>query len=526
MNKKVMSVILIVFIAIYSVIGVNVHRSYAIAPAIPLVAKYLLGSAIVAGGVVAADNESLDTAIYETYEKMSITSKENLQRTAIAASAAGYLTYKFSDDVWKNIMQSISEVFSPGETVIETSDFIVPTSSTWDYCVSSITTNKGNVLTVSYTQDSPFQTGGYPAVVIYLNGNLYNGFTIMDKNIVVTGAWLSLKQSYVTIWYTDSAVSGIHKHETYKSELFCGSSMLGKVVGANQSMIYEFNNRLTVSDVNFDWFNSKTMDNSRAVPLPPHDLTDEQMQDLIDGLLGKTAEEVQEQDLDLEWWLDENGNIIKVKKGEEPPGGKDGKILISPIPLPDKERLPGEPEVQVIDEPPIVTEETLPDGTIKRTTVVPKTTVTTTYDPKTGTKTSTTVITKTITIQIIDPSTGTEISREDETNTEPGPTIEETIPKSTIINWEPIRRPAGELTWKFPFSLPWDLKRSFQQLVTSEKWNPVIPINFDAPLMGNVAFNIDLTMFDGLIKVVRVIELLLFDVGLILLTRKLMGGDV
>ena len=39
-------------------------------------------------------------------------------------------------------------------------------------------------------------------------------------------------------------------------------------------------------------------------------------------------------------------------------------------------------------------------------------------------------------------------------------------------------------------------------------------------------FEIDLTMFDRLASISRVIMLVIFDLGLIFATRKLMGGDV
>lgn len=99
---------------------------------------------------------------------------------------------------------------------------------------------------------------------------------------------------------------------------------------------------------------------------------------------------------------------------------------------------------------------------------------------------------------------------------------------SIPLNIEPLRLVGTGFTTKFPFSLPWDIKRSFASLSGDNTFNHVIHIAVpnDKLLAGRMAFDIDLSIFDNFIPITKMIELLCFDIGLILITRKLLGGDV
>jgi len=92
------------------------------------------------------------------------------------------------------------------------------------------------------------------------------------------------------------------------------------------------------------------------------------------------------------------------------------------------------------------------------------------------------------------------------------------------INWEPLKVAGNLFTNKFPFSLPWDLKRSFSTLVSSNTGQPDFTFNFYTKLTGYVSFTVDLSMWSGVISASKILELMAFDIGLILLTRKLLGG--
>lgn len=91
------------------------------------------------------------------------------------------------------------------------------------------------------------------------------------------------------------------------------------------------------------------------------------------------------------------------------------------------------------------------------------------------------------------------------------------------IDWGPLSVAGNLFTNRFPFSLPWDLMRSFTTLAADEV-APDFRFQFYTKLLGYVDFKVDLSMFEDLRKVAKTIELLAFDVGLVLITRKLLGG--
>lgn len=95
---------------------------------------------------------------------------------------------------------------------------------------------------------------------------------------------------------------------------------------------------------------------------------------------------------------------------------------------------------------------------------------------------------------------------------------------STPINWEPLQVSGALFTNKFPFSLPWDLLHSFQVWQIPEEeviFNISVP---DTQYLKGMAFNINFDWFKGFIPIIKTIELLLFDVALIMATRRLLGG--
>ena len=89
---------------------------------------------------------------------------------------------------------------------------------------------------------------------------------------------------------------------------------------------------------------------------------------------------------------------------------------------------------------------------------------------------------------------------------------------SRPINLDPLDMSGQTFTNKFPFSLPWDLYNSFSSLETSG----VAP-DWEIEFMGaEIDFSLDLV--DDYIPTIKLIELVLFDIGLILATRRLLGG--
>jgi hypothetical protein len=97
------------------------------------------------------------------------------------------------------------------------------------------------------------------------------------------------------------------------------------------------------------------------------------------------------------------------------------------------------------------------------------------------------------------------------------------ISATDTLNFEPLKVAGTLFTNKFPFSLPWDLKRSFSTLA-AENGNPNFRFTFNTKLLGYQDIQINMSMWSSIISVSKVFELLAFDIGLIFLTRKLLGG--
>jgi len=96
-------------------------------------------------------------------------------------------------------------------------------------------------------------------------------------------------------------------------------------------------------------------------------------------------------------------------------------------------------------------------------------------------------------------------------------------PDEVNINWEPLKLAGNAITYKFPFSIPWDLGRGFEQILgTSEV--PDFNINVPGAIMGqDLSIPIDLSIWEGIRSKVQMLMIILFDVGLIMAARKLIS---
>lgn len=95
------------------------------------------------------------------------------------------------------------------------------------------------------------------------------------------------------------------------------------------------------------------------------------------------------------------------------------------------------------------------------------------------------------------------------------------IPTATpSIDFTPFQN--FNLTNKFPFSIPWDIKNSFQTLVA-----PSVAPTFDIDMthwLGGTHYIINFTMFDKLASILRWGLLMAFNIGLIIKTRSIIRG--
>lgn len=94
------------------------------------------------------------------------------------------------------------------------------------------------------------------------------------------------------------------------------------------------------------------------------------------------------------------------------------------------------------------------------------------------------------------------------------------------INWDKLKMTGLLFTNKFPFSLPWDLFESFNSFNTGPGSDDHQVFTFDlsnTPLQQS--FSVNMEWFEEYIPIIKMVELAIFDIGLILGTRKLLGGD-
>ncbi|WP_103110940.1 hypothetical protein [Brevibacillus reuszeri] len=98
------------------------------------------------------------------------------------------------------------------------------------------------------------------------------------------------------------------------------------------------------------------------------------------------------------------------------------------------------------------------------------------------------------------------------------------LPKTATINMEPLKLAGDQLTRKFPFSIPWDIKRQLS-VFNVEPQTPIIKIDKSIPVFGSevkLKFDINFSMFDPIAVVVRWFLILAFDIAIVLSIRRLL----
>lgn len=78
---------------------------------------------------------------------------------------------------------------------------------------------------------------------------------------------------------------------------------------------------------------------------------------------------------------------------------------------------------------------------------------------------------------------------------------------------------------KFPFSIPADMLLAFSILDSGSRQAPAINWTFDIGLLGiSYDFELDLQQYDEIAAVLRTLELIAFVIGLMVITRQIIGG--
>lgn len=103
-------------------------------------------------------------------------------------------------------------------------------------------------------------------------------------------------------------------------------------------------------------------------------------------------------------------------------------------------------------------------------------------------------------------------------------TATEVLSQSVPFDYPNLKVPADIIKNKFPFSIPWDIKNAIASLVATPE-APKWTINFPGNIfIGGGQVVIDFAMFDTWAKILRWGLLIIFNITLILITRKVIGA--
>lgn len=107
-----------------------------------------------------------------------------------------------------------------------------------------------------------------------------------------------------------------------------------------------------------------------------------------------------------------------------------------------------------------------------------------------------------------------------------------TAPATETINLDPVKNIPSVLFTKFPFSIPWDLFNVYNLMATDNRSPPEfslgIPmtksLNLSSFGVSDIKMDVKLENYEEIAGIVRTAELLLFVIGLIFATKKLIWG--
>jgi len=89
------------------------------------------------------------------------------------------------------------------------------------------------------------------------------------------------------------------------------------------------------------------------------------------------------------------------------------------------------------------------------------------------------------------------------------------------LNFTPLQIAGTTFTTRFPFSIPWDIARAFDVTSNAGMQAPYFNVNINTGLLGRIQFRIDFTAFQHLIAIQRDFLMILFVIGLAVLTPKI-----
>ncbi len=524
--KSILSVLLICGLLVVSV----PCRAYAFGPVMVTPAvKYAIGAGIVAGGLYAANKDALNYAINDYWNKASDHVKSQWTNAVTYGTGIGIIL--LNDPLKSSIKDYLDTYYNTGEQTVEYEINDAPYQTEYDNHRLRINDVS---LDVAFTGTQ---------IIVYANGIEVSRGTQFRAREAGGPYHLELRLEdtgwVLRYWYLSSEIIWIGESRYGLNNTATGGINLPSWISQleNPDLWSSFVGSFGFVGDTAGFGNATEGRPDVKVPCPPvpaaewpdnwiDDLQEEMNRTGNPTLDDETS--IEEWEDEYEWYLDEFGNIYKVKKGQHPKKPDDEPLRIPgpPFPAPNvPKNYPTEddPDLTIEHHPPQTTITENPDGSRTETTTQTTTTTKKWWDPSTRRWRTTTTDTTTTTTVDFAPD-GTETGRTTTTTTQPkGEREEKAQPDDTAIDWEPLRRGLYELTEKFPFCLPWDLMRGIQSLESSQ-WDKKIRIEVGDGIWP--AMVIDLTMFDGIASITRVVLLIIFDLGLIFGTRRLMGGDV
>jgi hypothetical protein len=537
MKRKIISIVLIFMLTLMITVELYKEQAVAVAPAVVLIpaATYAIYATLAATGVIGETQTDSDYLANKYIEKISNYEKNQWNAIAKYGLVAG--TMLIDSVMAQSVIDYVTDGFTGGDNVV-----IEPGT------VENIQIGKMYKSIAGYSFEITTQSGYW---YCSFTGHPYTGNVFYSQAQAIA--------ALPSMWMTYRINNGYGSLSPYYNGN-CGTGISIPLLGAEATAINEGASYNIVGDSN-GLGAALAAAGSIAINLPSYESlrktldqveADQALADWLESEMNKVnktnkpnwggpggaAAAIAALAATSYYWLDPVTKNITQTTTQTPPPGEDWIPLPAPgtqtIPLapslPDNYPTEDNPEIKTKLSDPIITTIDNGDGTHTETKTQEETKTERYYDPDSQKWIEKTTKTKTTTTTDIDDQTGdrTETGRTTETLPDGNTTESPPSQDATDIDWGPLKQGIGSLKNKFPFCLPWDIYNSFVQFQGLE-WSGIIDIDISqvsSKFPVGWDFDIDFSMFDEMRQIVKKIELMLFDLGLILATRKLMGGGV
>lgn len=264
MFKKITAISLAFTIFLSSIVY-SPKQSYAIAPAIPAAAYYVLGGGAAAAGLYATDKESLNAFVETAYSNMSDSFKQKM----VNATAAGMVGYTFLTNEWEIIRDTVQSSFDAGTNTVSAT---VPSPGTSDIPGQSTTAYGANGAMAYCTfrpmrsEDSGWNCGGHTAseyTVIGFYRKKSNGEVYYKENTyyAVTAAgwstWVEGNKLYLKFYLYSGSGTDVYPVTNWwdLSEAFLGGILA--IAATATALLNYTGDEAVIDNPGWDWSNDE-----------------------------------------------------------------------------------------------------------------------------------------------------------------------------------------------------------------------------------------------------------------------------